>query len=184
MAGSATASRASHARRVRRGTTALDVRGPQLTEIQRARVLASTFDVLSERGAANVSVAHIVARSGVSRRTFYEFFDSREDCYLTAFNEALALASARVAAACASERKWRDRVRAGLVALLGFLDQEPAIGRVLVVESLSTGPRTVQRRSEVLEQLATIVDEARSLSAGAPSLPSLTPRVWSGVRCR
>ena len=66
MAGSATASRASHARRVRRGTTAIDVRGPQLTEIQRARMLASTFDVLSERGAANVSVrAHRGALGGV-----------------------------------------------------------------------------------------------------------------------
>ena len=49
------------------------------------------FDVADRAGAANVSVAHVVERSGVSRRTFYETFVDREDCFLAAFDEALAL---------------------------------------------------------------------------------------------
>lgn len=175
MARSVAASGASHARRVRRGTTTIGGgSSPQLIEIQRARMLASTFDVLSERGAANVSVAHIVARSGVSRRTFYELFESREDCFLAAYNEALALLAARVLPAYASGQKWRGRIRTGLVALLGFLDEEPAIGRVLVVESLSAGPRSLERLGQVLEQVAAVLDEARTQSASAMSLPPLT----------
>lgn len=174
MAGSVAASRSSHAGRVRRASKTIGVDRTQLVEIQRARMLASTFDVLSERGAANVSVAHIVARSGVSRRTFYELFDSREDCFLAAFNEALALLSARVIAAYASEQKWRDRIRSGLMALLGFLDEEPEMARALVVESLSAGPVTLEHRSQVLEELASVLDEARSQSAAAGALPPLT----------
>lgn len=174
MAGSVAAARASHAHRMRRSNKSISVGPPQLVEIQRARMLASTLDVLNERGAANVSIAHIVARSGVSRRTFYELFESREDCFLAAFEEALALATARVSSVYTSEQKWRGRIRAGLVALLGFLDEEPAMGHMLVVESLSVGPRTIERRHQVLVRLAAVVDEGRSLSANAASLPSLT----------
>lgn len=174
MAGSIATARIAHTQRVRRGTKTTGAGHRPLVEIQRARMLASTFDVLNERGATNVSIADIVARSGVSRRTFYELFESREDCFLAAFEEALALATVRASSAYTSQQKWQGRIRAGLVALLGFLDEEPAMGHMLVVESLSAGPRTLERRRQVLERLASIVDEGRALSANAELLPPLT----------
>ena len=94
-----------------------------LAEIQRARILAATFDVVAEHGAANVSVAHIVERSGVSRRTFYEIFSDREDCLLAAFEHALELAGRRVLPAYGAPSRWHERIRAGLLALLNFFDQ-------------------------------------------------------------
>ncbi len=48
---------------------------------------------VAERGAANVSVAHVVERAGVSRRTFYELFADREECFLAAFDDAVSRAS-------------------------------------------------------------------------------------------
>src|SRR6476660_10312168 len=60
-----------------------------VTEIQRARMIAAMIDVVSERTRANATVAHVVARSGVSRRTFYEHFEDREDCFLAAFDDAI-----------------------------------------------------------------------------------------------
>ena len=132
------------------------------------------FDVASEHGAANVSVAEVVERSGVSRRTFYETFSDREDCFLAAFDDALAFASQRVLPAYNVERKWRERIRAGLVALLEFLDQEPMIGRLLIVESLTGGAKTLKRREQVLARIAAAVDEGRSESASGASLPALT----------
>jgi AcrR family transcriptional regulator len=134
----------------------------QVAQIQRARILAAMFDVATELGAANVSVAHVVERSGVSRRTFYEVFSDREDCFLAAFEDALAFASQRVLSAYGAEGRWSERVRAGLVALLSFLDEEPVIGRLLIVESLSGGAKTIARREEVLAQLAAAVDEGRT----------------------
>ncbi len=132
------------------------------------------FDVATERGVANVSVADVVERSGVSRRTFYESFSDREDCLLAAFEDALELASMRVLSAYRSERKWCERIRAGLFALLSFLGEEPVIGRLLIVESSSGGSRTLERRTGVLSLLAVAVDEGRSESANSDSLPPLT----------
>jgi AcrR family transcriptional regulator/DNA-binding MarR family transcriptional regulator len=146
----------------------------QLGEIQRARIVAATLEVVSAMGAANVAVVHIVERAGVSRRTFYELFEDREDCYLAAFEQALEQASRRVSPAYAEQCKWRERVRAGLVALLGFFDEEPAMARMLVVESLSAGRRTLERREQALGQLAAAVDEGRAQSANGAVLPPLT----------
>jgi AcrR family transcriptional regulator len=157
----------------------------QLAQIQRSRILAAMFDAACERGAANVSVADVVERSGVSRRTFYELFEDREACFLAAFEQALALAAERVLPAFAqpafAQRSrtakgtgWRERIRGAVIALLGFLDEEPLAGRLLVVESLSGGPRTLARRTRVLAQLASAVDAGRSESATAAALPPLT----------
>jgi AcrR family transcriptional regulator len=145
-----------------------------IAQIQRARMLAATFDVVTERGAANVSVAHIVERSGVSRRTFYETFADREDCFLAAFDDALALASQRVMSAYAGEKEWRGRIRVGLLALLSFFDEQPVIARLLVGESLSAGAKTLERRSDVLGKVAAVLDEGRKQSEGETSLPPLT----------
>jgi AcrR family transcriptional regulator len=146
----------------------------QVAQIQRARILAAMFDVATEQGAENVSVAHVVERSGVSRRTFYEAFSDREDCFLAAFDDALAFASQRVLPAYASGKKWRERIRAGLLALLCFLDEEPVIGRLLICESLTGGARTLERRGQVLARVAAAIDEGRGESANAASLPPLT----------
>ncbi len=136
--------------------------GPSdVAAIQRARMLAAMVDEVAERGAANVTVAHVVARSGVSRRTFYELFADGEDCFLAAFDESLARASERVSRAWEPLADWRARVRAGLLALLQFLDAEPRTGRLLVVESLGMGSPVLERRTRVLARITAFVDEGR-----------------------
>ena len=142
----------------------------QVAQIQRARILAAMFDVAGELGAANVSVSHVVERSGVSRRTFYETFADREDCFLAAFEDALAFASERVLPAYHAERGWRERIRAGVIAFLSFLDEEPVIGRLLICESLTGGAKTRIRREEVLSQVASAIDNGRRESASTTVL--------------
>jgi AcrR family transcriptional regulator len=146
----------------------------QVSEIQRARIVSATFDVLCQHGAGSVSVAHIVKRSGVSRRTFYEAFTDREDCFLAAFEQALELCSRRVLAAYRAERKWEEQIRAGLVELLVFLEEEPTVGRVLIVESLAGDSRILGERERVLGKLAAAIDRGRGPSTGHDSLPPLT----------
>ncbi len=137
------------------------VRG-ELAELQRARMLGAMFDVASQRGAGGVTVARVVERSGVSRRTFYEFFSDCEDCLRVAFEQALAYASERVLPAYESEKAWRERIRAALVALLGFLDEEPVVGRLLIVESHAGGEATSEHRGEVMAALTSAVEDGRA----------------------
>ncbi len=127
--------------------------------VQCARILTAMVQEVSERGAANVSVAHVVARSGVSRRTFYEIFEDREDCFLAAFDDALKSVAAVVVPAYEQSGPWRLKVRAALTALLECLECDPATGRVLIVESLAAGPRALERRQSVLAQIIPVIEQ-------------------------
>ncbi|HEY2283021.1 MAG TPA: TetR/AcrR family transcriptional regulator [Solirubrobacteraceae bacterium] len=133
----------------------------QVVEIQRARMLAAMVEVCDERGVGNVTVAHVVARAGTSRRTFYELYRDREDCFLDAFEHAVERAAAAVVPAYKAREAWRERIRAALAALLGFLDDEPRLGRLLVVHALGAGPRALERRARVLDALIDAVDRGR-----------------------
>src|SRR5579872_2292345 len=133
----------------------------RVADIQRARMLSAAVDVVAERGVSNVTVAHVVARSRISRRTFYELFADREECLLAALDDAIERAADRVVPAYESGRGWVERVGLGLAALLSFLDAEPAVGRLLVVESLGAGPAALERRQRVLVQLIAVVDSGR-----------------------
>jgi AcrR family transcriptional regulator/DNA-binding MarR family transcriptional regulator len=125
-------------------------------------MLAAMAEVASGRGAANVTVADVVARSGVSRRTFYEQFADREECFLAAFDEAIERACDSVLPAYDAGGRWRERIRSALTALLQFLDEEPFRGRLLVVETLGAGPAALRRRQQALARIIAAVDEGRS----------------------
>ena len=130
----------------------------QVAELQRARLLTAMVQEVSERGAANVSVGHVVGRSGVSRRTFYEIFDDREDCFLAAFDEALQRVAAEVVSEYERSETWSAGMRSALTALLGCFEQDPALGRLLVVESLAAGPTALARRQSVIAQIMRAVE--------------------------
>jgi AcrR family transcriptional regulator/DNA-binding MarR family transcriptional regulator len=145
-----------------------------VSEIQRARILGAAVEVVTERGAGEATVARVVARAGMSRRTFYELFDDREDCFLAAFDQAVARAAASVLPAYEARGSWRERARAGLLALLCFLEEEPSAGALLVVEALGAGPRALQRRAEVLDALIAAVDEGHAEAHDGLEVPPLT----------
>ncbi len=143
-------------------------------EIQRARMIAAMIDVVSERTRANATVAHVVARSGVSRRTFYEVFEDFEDCFLAALDQSVAQASEYVLGAYDPSARWRVRIRAALVGLLEFLEDEPGMGRLCIVETLGAGRRVHERRMRVIDTVTATVDEGRKEAKAARSLPPLT----------
>ncbi len=118
---------------------------------------------MAERGAggASVTLTDVIARSGVSSGAFHEVFPDREACLLAAIELGIERARRPMAAAYDAEVRWLDAVKAALVAFLWFLEQEPALGRLLVVYSLSGGEQVLRRRVEVVAVLAAVVDRAR-----------------------
>src|SRR5215475_3199222 len=83
---------------------------------QRTRILAATVDVVAELGYPETRVVDVIKRAGVSRKTFYEFFDDREDCFLAAYDLALGdlYRGTEVAYESASGQPWADRIRIAL----------------------------------------------------------------------
>jgi len=121
-----------------------------------------------------VSVAHVVERAGISRRTFYEIFSDREDCFLAAFDDAIERIAERVVPVYEQPGKWRERLRAALIEFLSFLDDDPGTGRLVVVETLGAGRRALEHRGLVLAQVITAVDEGRLETKAGTEPPSLT----------
>ena len=143
-----------------------------LDQLQRARIVSAMVGVTLEYGAGEVSVAHVVERSGVSRRTFYDLFCDREECFLAAFDDSLARIARTVVPAFESKRAWHERIRAGLTELLGCFEEDPGLGRLTIVESLVAGPRVLERRNAVLARLIGIVDEGRGETGAGLSVLS------------
>jgi AcrR family transcriptional regulator len=136
-------------------------------EIQRARIIGAMGELVRERGPGAVTVAHVVARSGVSRRTFYELYTDREDCFLAAFDIGIARAEETVVPAHEQPGKWGERVRAGLEAALYFLDAEPEFGYLCVVGALGGGDRALERRTLVVRRLVDAVHQGQLESKAA-----------------
>lgn len=146
----------------------------QVTEIQRSRMLSAAVDAVEEVGYAHMTVAQVISRARVSRKTFYDVFADREDCFLAAFEQAVA--QCRLIAREAYEREdgWREGVRAALGRLLMFMDEEPGLAKLCVVEALAAGEKVLERRAELLEEVAGVIDQGRKLTNSTREPPSVT----------
>jgi AcrR family transcriptional regulator/DNA-binding MarR family transcriptional regulator len=143
-------------------------------ERQRTRILEALADEVAERDGpiGTVTVTHVIARAGVSRRTFYELFVDREACLLAALDLGVERAAARMTPPFAAESRWRDGIRVALAEFLGFLEDEPTLGRLCVVHTLGGGTEVLRRRAEVLKQLWRVVDRGRKESPAGRAQPS------------
>jgi AcrR family transcriptional regulator/DNA-binding MarR family transcriptional regulator len=152
--------------------------GLYVSELQRSRLLEAAFAVVGEQGYQGMTVRRVAERAGVSPKTFYVLFCDREDCFLAAFDHAIDVLGARVRPVYDAEREWTARVRGGLGALLIGLDEEPALRRLLFVEALVAGERVLERRAQVLDALAGLIDEGRG---GMSSPGELSPLTAEGL---
>ena len=133
----------------------------QVEEIQRSRLLAAAAVAIDEVGYELTSVQRITDRARVSRRTFYELFENREECLLALLDEASGRVQRELEVADLEGLAWRERVRGGLWAILSFLDGEPVLARICVVHALHGGPQVLERREQILARLAGVLDEGR-----------------------
>jgi AcrR family transcriptional regulator len=145
----------------------------RVTEIQRSRMLAAALEAVEEVGYARMTVAQVISRAKVSRKTFYDVFADREDCFLAALEQAVSQVGRLVREAYEREDGWRDGIRAGLAELLVFLDEEPALAKLCLVEALGAGPRVLERRAELLEDLAEVVDRGRFVTSAVREPPEV-----------
>jgi AcrR family transcriptional regulator len=140
---------------------------------QRARIVEAMVALLGERGFAEISVARVIARAGVSRRTFYEVFDGLESCFVAILDDGLERSRALILRAFATEDCWRDGLRAGLAALLMFLDSEPQLGRIWMVDALAAGSWALERRERNMATLRSAIVSWWAEPAPAEGLPPL-----------
>jgi AcrR family transcriptional regulator len=135
------------------------------------KIIEAFVEIAAEHGFAGTAVERVCERTGMSRRTFYECFTSREDCLQAVLEEGKETAVEIVAEAFDREENPTDGLRKAVASLLVFLDEEPKRARVLLVESLAAGQRTLQHRERILAELREAV-LARLPAKDSPSPPS------------
>ncbi len=54
---------------------------------QRERLIAGMVMAARRHGYAGANVSRVIARAGVSRPTFYEYFADKDDCFLATHRE-------------------------------------------------------------------------------------------------
>jgi AcrR family transcriptional regulator len=146
----------------------------QVSEMQRARLVAAAAASIAESDYAHTSVAHITSRARVSRRTFYDLFEDREECLLAVLEDVKGRISREIEAASLSGLVWHERVRGGLFVVLSFFDREAVLARVCVVQSLQGGSRVLAWREGIVRELAQILDQGRERSARSRECTVLT----------
>ncbi|MBO0746719.1 MAG: TetR/AcrR family transcriptional regulator, partial [Acidimicrobiaceae bacterium] len=111
----------------------------------RERLIAGLAAAVAEKGYPATTITDITKHAAISRRTFYEHFESKQDCFLAAYDVVLGQIRERVSEAAAADSDWPNRVRDGIGALLSFLAAEPEFARLGMVESLVAGPEIAAR---------------------------------------
>jgi AcrR family transcriptional regulator len=143
-----------------------------IAEHQRQRLLEAAVAVIAKRGYNATTLDHILAAAKVGVGTFYELFENKEACFLTAYETTIERGKDLAAAAVAAESGWGERVLAGLRAVLAFIATEPLAARFAIVEVQSAGPAALARYEEMLEEATAALRTGRGLSAGAKKLPA------------
>jgi AcrR family transcriptional regulator len=151
-----------------------------VTESQRSRIHQAMIEVVSERGYPETRVVDVIGVAGVSRKTFYELFDSKEDCFLAAYDVLLGnlLGEATEAFESKPGSPWAEHVAAALEALLEHLSQHPEEARFAIVEVLAAGPKALTRRDAALRQFTGFLESGRSETTA--ELPGITALAVAG----
>lgn len=118
---------------------------------QRERLIAGLAEAIAENGYSGTTIAHITRHAAVSRRTFYEHFSSKDECFVAAYDTVMEELRGRVSTAFDAEDDWPHAVKAGIGAMLEFLAAEPHLARLCMVEALVAGPVVVERYDAAIQ---------------------------------
>lgn len=125
-----------------------------VAENQRERLLNGVVEAVAERGYNATTIAAITAAAKISRRTFYEYFEGKQDCFAAAYEMIETHVLDSMLAAPGASEPWPDRVRARLAALLDVLSRDAAVARCFLIEPLAAGGEVATRYREAMQLLA------------------------------
>lgn len=149
---------------------------------QRERLIAGLIQALHEVGYQNTTVSIIGQRAAVSKSDFYKHFESKDDCFVAAYDAAVEQIRQHVLAACekAEGGGWVERVAAALSALLEQLDAEPALASVVLVEGLRAGREVYDRYQVAVESFVDLLRKAAPLGGEGAETPATTDEAVVG----
>jgi len=126
-------------------------------QANRERAVAAMAEAVGERGYPETTVRDVLERARMSRRTFYQLFDNREECFLATYDHARSEALAWLDDGDGRDASCASHLPSVLADVLGYLATKPDFARVLVVEPAAAGPLGVARHERTMHELVELL---------------------------
>jgi AcrR family transcriptional regulator len=147
---------------------------------QRVRLALAMIDAIAEDGYRATRVADVISRAGVSRKTFYEHFENKQECLLFTFDVIMAEATRRIESAYRDGVGWPGRVEAGIRALFDAAIDNPGALRLSLLEIGAVGPAGIARREKSFKRFEDLIRDALELAPGEGTVPEPTLKAIVG----
>jgi AcrR family transcriptional regulator len=124
----------------------------------RLKLVAGLLAALAEKGYAAMTIADVVRHARVSKRTFYEHFEDKDDCFLAGYRAVSDdLLGVIAEAAARRDLSWAERIHAAASAYLAALEVQPVLTRTFMLEIHAAGPRALAVRREIHQRFADLL---------------------------
>ena len=149
---------------------------------QRQRLIAGLIQALYEVGYQKTTVSLIGQRAAVSKSDFYKHFESKDECFVAAYDAAVEQIKGRVAAVCEERRgeDWPGRVHDSLASLLRLLAEQPAIASIVLVEGLRAGRGVYDRYQGAVDAFVGYLRDGAPASPEGGEVPAATDEAVVG----
>lgn len=151
-------------------------------ENQRERIIKAMIQAVGKKGYAEATVADVIRLAELSRKTFYDHFKSKEDCFLAAYDTIIKRITALALEAYEKAESWTDGLRGALRVSLKVLSSEPDVARLALVEILAAGPHALERYDRAMRQFIPMLEAGRGESVYGDEIPAkVSEEVIGGV---
>jgi AcrR family transcriptional regulator len=162
-------------------------RGPQalpreqVAADQRERLFEALLELVNERGFAGATISGLVQRAGVSRRSFYEHYENKEQCLLAAFDDSVERLARRMVARLNPQADVAEQIEGLLRGLFEATVERPQAARLVCVEVGAAGPAGVQRWAHGAARLEQVFTRLFAQAPGAGTIPEPVAKAVVGA---
>jgi AcrR family transcriptional regulator len=150
---------------------------------QKARLEGAMVEAVARHGYAGTTMRELVALAGVSKSTFYQHFENKQECFLATFDEIVEELGRRVGEAYRSGGDFRERLTAGLAVFMNMAIDEPAAASLTAVESLTLGSAGVAHRERASQAFEALLQQSFDHSPSERQVSETTVRaIVAGIR--
>jgi AcrR family transcriptional regulator len=149
---------------------------------QRERLISGLIEALYEVGYQKTTVSLIGQRAAVSKSDFYKHFESKDDCFIAAYDTAVERIRECVVGACddVADESWPLRINVALGALLRLFASEPALASIVLVEGLRAGRGVYDRYQGAIESFVGYLRGNAPATPAGPEVPEATDEAVVG----
>ena len=152
------------------------MKADEVARHQKDRLEGAIVKAVARHGFAATTVRELVTLAGVSKSTFYDHFQNKEECFLATFDSIVGEAAEEVAQAYAGEGDERERLVATLSRFMDIVVERPEEAAFAIIDSLALGSAGIAHREKAWEAFERVAREYFDNTASSEPVSDLTVR--------